>query len=160
MSPCDWVRLCGVHRIWDNVYGTTQSRADFMMCLILNLWAGAFLLKVDHVALYRVSLWLHPSPCHVIVDIYNVITIIGGILDFLVRVWWLDVDPHRGVQRPNKVSINQFDCVLPHLLDPYAPCPPKAEEAEWGSRANPSQHIASSDHTYMVSNNDIYSQVL
>jgi hypothetical protein len=77
-------------------------------------------------------------PCHVIADIYNVITIIGGILDFLVRVWWPDVDPHRGVERPNKVSINQFDCVLPHLLDPYASCLAKAEEAEWGSCADPS----------------------
>jgi len=120
---------------WDfvvcTVYGTTYMGQPNLVltprCVwSLILWAGAFLLKVDHVAVYRVSLWLHPSPCHVIVDIYNVITIIGGILDFLVRVWWLDVDPHRGVQRPNKVSINQFDCVLPHLLDPYAPCPPKA----------------------------------
>jgi hypothetical protein len=42
------------------------------------------------------------------------------------------------VERPNKVSINQFDCVLPHLLDPYASCLPKAEEAEWGSCADPS----------------------
>jgi hypothetical protein len=42
------------------------------------------------------------------------------------------------VERPNKVSINQFDSVLPHLLDPYASCLPKVEEAEWGSCADPS----------------------
>ena len=138
--------LCLLVIEWDfvvcTIYGTTYMEQPNLVltprCVwSLILWAGAFLLKVDHVAVYRVSLWLHPSPCHVIVDIYNVITIIGGILDFLVRVWLLDVDPHRGVQRPNKVSINQFDCVLPHLLVPYASCLPKAED-EWGSRANAS----------------------